>query len=194
MQDITFNKSYWSGSECRCIGEAVKSGGISGDDMLTKRGHTFFEQQKGVVKVLLRTSSTDVLELAALLLDLEPGDEVIMSAHTFACTLNTSVLWGAKNIFAGSGALNLNLDVSALAALITPLTRAIGLLHYVGIACDMDPLLVLAAHHDLKVVEDTAQAIDSYYFGVQQPRRAHSTYSTPARPPYSSRILLSRAA
>jgi dTDP-4-amino-4,6-dideoxygalactose transaminase len=165
MQDIPFNKPYWSGSEGRYIEEAVKSGKISGDGMFTKRCHAFFEQQMGFAKVLLTTSCTDALELAALLLNLQVGDEVIMPAYTFAGTPNAFVLRGAKIVFADSSIENPNLDAAVLEELITPRTRAIVPVHYAGVACDMDPILALAARYNLTVVEDAAQAIDSYYRG-----------------------------
>ena len=162
---IPFNKPYLSGNEARYIEEAVRSGKISGDGIFTKRCHTFFEQQLGFQKVLLTTSCTDALELAALLLDLQPGDEVIMPSYTFVSTPNAFVLRGAKIVFADSTAENPNLDVATLESLVTPRTRAIVPVHYAGIACDMDAILAVAARHRLTVVEDAAQAIDSFYKG-----------------------------
>jgi dTDP-4-amino-4,6-dideoxygalactose transaminase len=163
--NIPFNKPYLSGNETRYIEEAVLSGKISGDGMFTKRCHQFFEQLPGFEKVLLTTSCTDALEMAALLLDIQPGDEVIMPAYTFVSTPNAFVLRGAHIVFADSTAENPNLDVTQLEALITPRTRAIVPVHYAGIACDMDPIMALAERHGLFVVEDAAQAIDSYYKG-----------------------------
>ncbi|GAA3951445.1 dTDP-4-amino-4,6-dideoxygalactose transaminase [Hymenobacter algoricola] len=163
--NIPFNKPYLSGNETRYIEEAVLSGKISGDGMFTKRCHQFFEQQLGFQKVLLTTSCTDALEMAALLLDIQPGDEVIMPAYTFVSTPNAFVLRGAHIVFADSTAENPNMDPAQIEALITPRTRAIVPVHYAGIACDMDPIMAVAERHGLFVVEDAAQAIDSFYKG-----------------------------
>lgn len=162
---IPFNKPYLSGNETRYIEEAVQSGKISGDGMFTKRCHQFFEQQLGFQKVLLTTSCTDALEMAALLLDIKPGDEVIMPAYTFVSTPNAFVLRGAHIVFADSTADNPNMDPAQLEALITSRTRAIVPVHYAGIACDMEPIMAIAERHGLFVVEDAAQAIDSFYNG-----------------------------
>ena len=162
---IPFNKPYFSGNETRYIEQAVRSGKISGDGMFTRRVHDFFEQQLGFAKVLLTTSCTDALEMAALLLDIRPGDEVIVPAFTFVSTANAFVLRGATIVFADSTALNPNLDAAALESLVTPRTRAIVPVHYAGIACDLDAVLAVAARHGLAVVEDAAHAIDSYHRG-----------------------------
>lgn len=162
---IPFNKPYLSGAETRYIEEAVRHGKISGDGVFTKRCHAFFEQTFGFAKALLTTSGTDALEMAAILLDLQPGDEVIMPAYTFVSTANAFVLRGARVVFVDSTADNPNLDATALESLITPRTRAIVPVHYGGVACDMDVVLDVAARHQLAVVEDAAPAIDSYYKG-----------------------------
>ena len=162
---IPFNKPYLSGRETQYIEEAVRSGKISGDGMFTKRCHEFFERKLGAAKVLLTTSCTDALEMAAILLDIKPGDEVIMPAYTFVSTSNAFVLRGANIVFADSTAENPNLDAAALEGLVTPRTRAIVPVHYAGIACDMDAILAVAGRHGLAVVEDAAQAIDSYHNG-----------------------------
>lgn len=162
---IPFNKPYMSGPETRYIEDAVRSGKISGDGLFTKRCHQFFEQQLGFQKVLLTTSCTDALEMAALLLDLQPGDEVIVPSYTFVSTPNAFVLRGAKIVFADSTAENPNIDTASLESLVTPRTRAIVPVHYAGIACDMDAIQALATAHGLAVVEDAAQAIDSFYKG-----------------------------
>lgn len=162
---IPFNKPYFSGNEARYIEQAVRSGKISGDGMFTERVHTFFEQQLHFRKVLLTTSCTDALEMAALLLHIQPGDEVIMPAFTFVSTANAFVLRGATIVFADSTALNPNLDAAALESLITPRTRVIVPVHYAGIACDMTAIQAVATRHGLAVVEDAAHAIDSYYRG-----------------------------
>ena len=162
---VPFNKPYLSGPETKYIEEAVRSGKISGDGVFTKRCHQFFEQQMGFAKVLLTTSCTDALEMAAILLDLQPGDEVIMPSYTFVSTSNAFVLRGAKIVFADSTAENPNIDVDSLEGLVTPRTRAIVPVHYAGIACDMDAIQAVADRHGLAVVEDAAQAIDSFYKG-----------------------------
>ncbi len=162
---IPFNKPYLSGAEIQYIEEAVRSGKISGDGIFTKRCHQFFEQQLGVHKALLTTSCTDALEMAALLLDVQPGDEVIVPSYTFVSTPNAFVLRGAKIVFADSTAENPNLDAASLEGLVTPRTRAIVPVHYAGIACDMDAIRGVADRHGLAVVEDAAQAVDSFYKG-----------------------------
>ena len=162
---IPFNKPYFSGNETRYIEQAVRSGKISGDGMFTRRVHDFFEQQLGFAKALLTTSCTDALEMAALLLDIRSGDEVIVPAFTFVSTANAFVLRGATIVFADSTALNPNLDAAALESLVTPRTRVIVPVHYAGIACDLDAVLAVAARHGLAVVEDAAHAIDSYHRG-----------------------------
>lgn len=162
---IPFNKPYFSGHETRYIEQAVRSGKISGDGLFTQRVHRFFEEQLGFRKVLLTTSCTDALEMAALLLNIGPGDEVIMPSFTFVSTANAFVLRGANVVFADSTALNPNLDAAALESLVTPRTRVIVPVHYAGIACDMDAIQAVATRHQLAVVEDAAHAIDSYYRG-----------------------------
>ena len=162
---IPFNKPYLAGPEIRYIEEAVRSGKISGDGLFTKRCHQFFEQRLGAPKALLTTSCTDALEMAALLLNLQPGDEVLMPAYTFVSTPNAFVLRGARIVFVDSTAENPNLDAAVLESLVTPRTRAIVPVHYAGVACDMDAVQAVAGRHGLAVVEDAAQAIDSYYKG-----------------------------
>ena len=162
---IPFNKPYFSGHETRYIEQAVRSGKISGDGLFTQRVHKFFEAQLGFRKVLLTTSCTDALEMAALLLNIGPGDEVIMPSFTFVSTANAFVLRGATVVFADSTALNPNLDAASLEALVTPRTRAIVPVHYAGIACDMDAVQAVADRHGLAVVEDAAQAIDGFHNG-----------------------------
>jgi dTDP-4-amino-4,6-dideoxygalactose transaminase len=163
LPPIPFNKPYLCGPETRYIEEAVRSGKISGDGIFTKKCHQFFEQQLGFRQVLLTTSCTDALEMAALLLDLQPGDEVIVPSYTFPSTPNAFVLRGAKIVFADSTALNPNLDAASLEALVTPRTRAIVPVHYAGIACDMEAIQAVATRHGLVVIEDAAHAIDAFY-------------------------------
>lgn len=162
---IGFNKPYLSGKELQYIAEAVATKKISGDGMFTKKCHDFFENKYKFKKVLLTTSCTDALEMAAILLDIKEGDEVIAPSYTFVSTVNAFVLRGAKIIFADSMAENPNIDADKLEALITPKTKVIIPVHYAGIACDMDKIMNLADKYNLFVVEDAAQAIDSYYKG-----------------------------
>jgi dTDP-4-amino-4,6-dideoxygalactose transaminase len=162
---ISFNKPYLSGNETKYIEEAVLSMKISGDGMFTKKCHEFFESKYGFKKCLLTTSCTDALEMAAILIDVQPGDEIIMPSFTFVSTANAFVLRGAKIVFADSKPDHPNMDVSKIEALITPKTKAIVPVHYAGTACDMDEIMALAAKYNLFVVEDAAQAIDSFYKG-----------------------------
>jgi dTDP-4-amino-4,6-dideoxygalactose transaminase len=162
---ITFNKPYLAGNETEYIKQAVQNLKISGDGLFTKKCHEFFEKKYGFKKVLLTTSCTDALEMAAILLDIKPGDEVIAPAYTFVSTVNAFVLRGAKIIFVDSGSDNPNLDVNKIEGLITSRTKVIIPVHYAGIACNMDRLMEIAEKHNLFVVEDAAQAIDSYYKG-----------------------------
>ena len=162
---IPFNKPYLTGKEGHYIYQAVLSGKISGDGVFTKKCHAFFEKKFGFKKTLLTTSCTDALEMAALLINIEPGDEVILPSYTFVSTANAFVLRGAKLVFADSSPENPNMDVRQVEALITENTKAIVPVHYAGIDVDMDPLLELAKRHNLFIIEDAAQAIDSYYKG-----------------------------
>jgi len=163
MRHIGFNKPYMTGKEMEYILDTVNAGKISGDGKYTKLCHTYFEQRYHFLKCLLTTSCTDALELAALLLNIQPGDEIIAPSFTFVSTVNAFVLRGAKIIFADSEELTPNLDISGIEALITDKTKAIIPVHYAGIACDMDPLMEIAGKYNLPVVEDAAQAIESFY-------------------------------
>ena len=160
---LPFNKPFLTGNETKYIEQAVMSGKISGNGEFTKRCQAFFEQRYGFAKCLLTTSCTDALEMAAILIDIKSGDEVIMPSYTFVSTANAFVLRGAKIVFADSCNSNPNLDTAAIEALITPKTKAIVPVHYAGIACQMDEIMALATKHGLFVVEDAAQAIDSYH-------------------------------
>lgn len=162
---IPFNKPYLTGKETSYIEEAVRSGKISGDGMFTKKCHAFFESQFGFKKALLTTSCTDALEMAAILTDIQPGDEVIMPSYTFVSTANAFVLRGAHIVFADSRADHPGIDEDSVEALVTPKTKAIVVVHYAGVACDMDKIMAVAHKHNLFVIEDAAQAIDSYYKG-----------------------------
>ena len=162
---INFNQPHLTGSETFYIEEAVRSGKISGNGMFTKRCQTFFEQRYGFRKTLLTTSCTDALEMAAILLNITQGDEVIMPSYTFVSTANAFVLRGAHIVFADSRADHPGIDENEIEALITPKTKAIVVVHYAGVACDMDIVMDIATRHNLFVVEDAAQAIDSFYKG-----------------------------
>ncbi|OHY54785.1 dTDP-4-amino-4,6-dideoxygalactose transaminase [Shewanella algae] len=160
---IPFNKPYLHGKELVNIAQAVATGKISGDGTFTKKCHNFFEQHYGFKKVLMTTSCTDALEMAAILLDIQPGDEVIAPSYTFVSTVNAFALRGAKIVFADSYPNHPNINPIEISKLITPKTRAIVVVHYAGVACDMDAIMDIANQHNIPVVEDAAQAIDSYY-------------------------------
>ena len=163
---IPFNKPFLSGNETKYIEEAVHSMKISGDGIFTKKCHAFFEEKYGFLKCLLTTSCTDALEMAAILIDIQAGDEVIMPSYTFVSTANAFVLRGAKIVFVDSLPDHPNIDVSKIEALITPKTKAIVPVHYGGVACDMDVIMELAKRYNLFVIEDAAQAVDSFYKGL----------------------------
>lgn len=169
---IPFNKPYLTGNETAYIEEAVKSGKISGNGKYTKLCQQYFEQRYGFNKCLLTTSCTDALEMAAILIEIQPGDEVIMPSYTFVSTANAFVLRGAKIVFADSRADHPNMDETKIEALITSKTKAIVPVHYAGVACEMDVIMNIAQRHNLFVVEDAAQAIDSFYTGNDGVRRA----------------------
>jgi dTDP-4-amino-4,6-dideoxygalactose transaminase len=162
---IPFNKPYLTGKETQYIEAAVQTGKISGNGIFTQKCQNFFEQKYGFKKVLLTTSCTDALEMAAILANIQPGDEVIIPSYTFVSTAIAFVRQGAKIVFADSLSNNPNMDTSKLEALITPKTKAIVPVHYAGVACDMDEIMHLAHKYNLLVIEDAAQAIDSYYKG-----------------------------
>lgn len=165
---IPFNKPYLTGNELKYIKEAVEAGKISGDGAFSKKCHQFFQTRYGFQKCLLTTSCTDALEMAAILMDIQPGDEVIMPSYTFVSTANAFVLRGAKIIFCDSKTDHPGMDEEQIESLITPRTRAIVTVHYAGVACDMDKVMSIAEKYNLYVVEDAAQAIDSYYSGSKE--------------------------
>ena len=161
--NIPFNKPHLTGKEAHYMYQAVYNGKLSGNGEFTKRCQHFFEEKYGFRKCLLTTSCTDALEMAALLCELQPGDEVIVPSYTFVSSALAFVREGAKIVFADSMHRNPNIDAEQLESLITPRTRVIVPVHYAGVACDMDTIMDVAARHNLIVVEDAAQAIDSYY-------------------------------
>jgi len=169
---IPFNQPYLTGKETKYIQEAVQSGQLSGNGVFTQKCQAFLEQRYGFKKVLLTTSGTHALEMAALLINIQPGDEVIVPAYTFVSTANAFALRGAKIVFADSNAYNPNIDVDKLEALITPRTKALVPVHYAGIACDMDKIMALAHQYGLYVIEDAAQAIDGFYIGADGVKKA----------------------
>lgn len=162
---IGFNKPYLTGKEAHYLYQAVLSGKISGDGIFTKKCHAFFEEKYQFKKALLTTSCTDALEMAAILLDINQGDEVIAPSFTFVSSVNAFVLRGAKIIFADSETTNPNIDATKLEELITPKTKAIVVVHYAGVACDMDKIMDLATRYNIAVIEDAAHAVDSHYKG-----------------------------
>ena len=169
---IPFNKPYLTGKEMQYIEEAVKSGKISGNGFFTKKSQEFFEKEFGFKKTLLTTSCTDALEMAAILADIKVGDEVIVPSFTFVSTALAFVRQGADIVFADSYSDNPNIDADQIEALITEKTKAIVVVHYAGIACDMDKIMSIANKHGIIVIEDAAQAIDSYYISKDGTRKA----------------------
>ncbi|WP_298898672.1 dTDP-4-amino-4,6-dideoxygalactose transaminase [uncultured Psychroserpens sp.] len=160
---IPFNKPFLTGNETKYIEQAVASGKISGNGMFTKKCQHFFESKFGIKKALLTTSCTDALEMCALLLDVTSEDEIIIPSYTFVSTANAFALRGAKIVFADASKHHPNIDASKIEDLITKQTKAIVVVHYAGVSCDMDAIMSIAKKHDIYVVEDAAQAIDSYY-------------------------------
>ncbi len=162
---IPFNKPYCSGRELDYIKEVCGSMTMSGNGDFTKRCHAFFEERYGFKKCLLTTSGTDALEMCAMLCDLKSGDEVIVPSYTFVSSAIAFLREGAKVLFADSGAANPNITVETIRPLINECTKVIVVVHYAGVACDMDAIMELAEEHHLLVVEDAAHSIDSFYKG-----------------------------
>ena len=169
---IPFNKPYLTGKETLYIEDAVKTGKISGNGIYTQKCQQWFEETYGFKKVLLTTSCTDALEMCAILANIKEGDEVIVPSFTFVSTAIAFIRQGAKIVFADSYSDNPNIDVDKIEALITNKTRAIVPVHYAGVACDMDKIMELATKYNLLVIEDAAQAIDSFYTGKDGIKRA----------------------
>ncbi len=160
---IPFNKPYLTGNETKYIEEAVASGKISGNGIFTQKCQEFFEKKYGFKKALLTTSCTDALEMCAILANIEQDDEIIIPSFTFVSTALAFVRQGAKIIFADSSPNNPNIDTNKIEPLITNKTKAIVVVHYAGVACDMEKIMQIANKHQLLVIEDAAQAIDSFY-------------------------------
>jgi dTDP-4-amino-4,6-dideoxygalactose transaminase len=162
---IGFNKPYITGKEFEYIQAAIRLEKLSGNGFFTKRCQEFFQKKYGFKKTLLTHSATAGLEMAAILVDIQPGDEVIIPSYTFVSTANAFILRGANVVFADSQEANPNVDVDHIRSLITDRTKAIVVVHYAGFACDMDPIMDLASSKNIFVIEDAAQAIDSFYKG-----------------------------
>ncbi|MBQ7439639.1 MAG: dTDP-4-amino-4,6-dideoxygalactose transaminase [Paludibacteraceae bacterium] len=160
---INFNQPHLTGKEAHYMYEAVYTCKLSGNGKFTKACQSWFENRYGFRKALLTTSGTDALEMCAMLCELQPGDEVIVPSYTFVSTALAFLREGAKVVFADSMKRNPNLDAETLEALVTPRTKVIVPVHYAGVACDMEAVMAVAEKHHLLVVEDAAQAIDSYY-------------------------------
>lgn len=163
--DITFNKPFMSGNELSYIAEAHLNRQLAGDGPFTKRCHRWLEEQTGTHRALLTHSCTAALEMAAILLALEPGDEVIMPSYTFVSTANAFVLRGAVPVFVDIRPDTLNIDESKIESAVTDRTKAIIPVHYAGVACEMDVIMNIAEKYGLFVIEDAAQAIMSSYRG-----------------------------
>lgn len=169
---IPFNKPYFTGKETEYIHDAVASGKISGNGKYTLLCQQFLAKKFGFTKCLLTSSCTDALEMAAILIDIKPGDEVIMPSYTFVSTANAFILRGAKIVFTDSRKDHPGMDEDAIAGLLSPRTKAIVVVHYAGVACNMEVIMALAEKHGLFVIEDAAQAIDSYLINSKGEKKA----------------------
>lgn len=179
---IPFNRPVFDGTEQPYIQHAMASGHMSGDGVFTKQCHELLETALGVPKVLLTTSCTHALEMSALLLDIQPGDEVIVPSFTFVSTVNAFVLRGARPVFADIRSDTLNLEETKIEALITSRTRAILVVHYAGVGCEMDAIMPIADRHHVPVIEDNAHGLFGKYrgkylgtFGVMATQSFHET-------------------
>lgn len=162
---VPFNRPPYIGKEMEYISKVIRAHKICGDGQFTKKCHQLLEQMTGSQKVLLTTSGSHALEMAALLCNLEPGDEVILPSFTFSSTANAFVLAGAKLVFVDIRPDTMNIDETKIEAAITDKTRVIVPVHYAGVACEMDTIMEIARKHNLKVVEDAAQGVMSTYHG-----------------------------
>lgn len=164
---IAFNKPPYTGNEDQYVLAAMRSPKISGDGEYSKRCQAWFEEKTGCQKALLTPSCTHALEMAAILIDVQPGDEIIMPSYTFVSTANAFVLRGAQIVFVDIRPDTMNIDESLIEAAITPKTKAIVPVHYAGVACEMDTIMAIAERHRLFVIEDAAQGMMSTYKGRQ---------------------------
>ena len=162
---IPFNVPPYVGTEFKYVKQAVENHKICGDGPFTKKCHTWLEENLPFQKALLTTSGTTALEMAAILCDLQPGDEVILPSFTFSTTATAFVLVGAKLVFVDVRPDTMNIDENKIEAAITDKTRVIVPVHYAGVACEMDTIMDIAKRHNLKVVEDAAQGVMSSYKG-----------------------------
>lgn len=165
MKNIPFNKPYMTGRELWYIAQAHTNGHLAGDGMFTKNCHAWLETRTGARKALLTHSCTAALDMAAILADIQPGDEVIMPSYTFVSTANAFVLRGGIPVFVDIRPDTLNIDETLIEGAITPRTKAIVPVHYAGVACEMDTIMSIAQRHKLLVIEDAAQAVMSAYKG-----------------------------
>jgi dTDP-4-amino-4,6-dideoxygalactose transaminase len=162
-QPIAFNKSYFTGRELDYVARAIASGRLSGDGAFTRACQELLEQQLGIHRVLLTPSCTAALEMAAILCEVGPGDEVILPSYTFVSTANAFVLSGARPVFVDIRPDTLNLDEQLVERAMTPRTKVICPVHYAGVACEMDALAALAQQHGVRIVEDAAQGVNAFY-------------------------------
>src|SRR5690348_2051923 len=160
---VPFNRPYVAGKEFEYISQAIARGHLSGNGEFTRRCQRWIEERIGTAKALLTHSCTGALEMAAILADIRPGDEVIMPSFTFVSTANAFVLRGGVPVFVDIRPDTLNLDEKAIEAAITPRTKAIAVVHYAGVACEMDAIMEIAERHCLLVVEDAAQGLMANY-------------------------------
>ena len=165
MNSIPFNRPFIVGKELYYIAQAVTLGNLGNNGEFTRKCSELLESQFGIHKVLLVPSCTAALEMAAILCDLQPGDEVIMPSYTFVSTASAFVRVGAKPVFVDIREDTLNIDENLIEAAITTRTKAICVVHYAGVACEMDRIMEIARRHNLRVVEDAAQAVNSFYKG-----------------------------
>ena len=173
---IAFNKPYFTGNETKYIDEAVKNEKISGNGKFTNYCQEYFENKYGFKKCLLTTSCTDALEMAAILCNIEAGDEVIAPSYTFVSTVNAFILRGAKIVFIDSRSDHPGMDEDKLEGLINKKTKAIIPVHYAGVACDMEKIMYIANKYNLYVIEDAAQAIDSFHIDKFGNRKALGSF------------------
>lgn len=160
---INFNEPPYIGKELEYVKIAIEDKKICGDGQFTKLCNAWIEEKTGTSKALLTTSCTSALEMVAILCDIRPGDEVIMPSFTFVSTANAFVLRGAKIVFVDIRPDTMNIDETLIEAAITPKTKAIVPVHYAGVACEMNKIMELAKRYNLKVIEDAAQGVSSYY-------------------------------
>ncbi len=162
---ISFNVPPFTGDEMTYVEQAIKSQKICGDGGFTKKCNAWFEERLPAQKVLLTTSGTTALDMACMLCDIKAGDEVILPSFTFSSTATSAVLCGAKLVFVDIRKDTMNIDETKIEAAITDKTKAIIVVHYAGVACEMDTVMDIAKRHNLKVIEDAAQGVNSYYKG-----------------------------